>query len=324
VPQVSKRAERAAAALELAETADRETLEGADPIPWLDRLEAAWDELRDAIDWFHEHDANRELRLAASLGLFFRVRGRIPEGRELLARALAQRVPQPPRLRVRALSTAGRLAYRQGDLEQAAALHEEALRMSFGSPAARWQVGQSLSDLGGVALAAGDFDRAEGLYREAADVLRASGHKVRLGTVLHNLSDVARERGETARAAELAHEALALQEETGDADGRVFTLLGLGRIAAAERRDGDAAGWLAQALALADELDDREVRAYVLVGLAELAAVQGDGEAALAHLAESDRLLAEIGVVHLMAADRADRERIRRLVTRPSRARDGV
>lgn len=305
------RRSEAAASLAFAERADRAMLGGEDPIPWLERLESVYDELRTALDWFHEHgDANSELRLAATLGLFWRVRGRIAEGLELLERALRQPVPQSPRVRARALSAAGRLAYRQGDYERARRLHEESLRTSYAISGSSWAVGQSLSDLGGVARAEGDHGRAEAFYREAADVLRSAGHRVRLGTVLGNLADVRLYRGDPAEAGRLAEEALALQEETGDADGRVFTFLTLGRIAAHERRDRDAEAWLQRGLALADVLQDREARGYLLLSLAELASLQGDTPRAVELLESADATLAAVGVVRLAEDDRRIREEI--------------
>lgn len=305
------RRSEAEASLAFAERADRAVLGGEDPIPWLDRLESLYEELHAALDWFHEHgDANSELRLAATLGLFWRVRGRIGEGLELLERALRQPVPQAPRVRARALSAAGRLAYRQGDFERARQLYEESLRTSYAVSGSSWSVGQSLSDLGGVARAEGDHERAEAFFHEAADVLRAAGHRVRLGTVLGNLADVRLARGDAAEAARLAREALALQEETGDADGRVFTLVTLGRIAAHEGREREAESWLQRGFALAEVLDDREVHGYLLLASAEAAWLRGDADRAVELVEAADAALAEVGIVRLSEDDRRIREQI--------------
>jgi tetratricopeptide (TPR) repeat protein len=297
--------------ISFAETADQAFLGGAgDTATSLRLLEAEHDNFRAALTYLHERgETERELRLASALSYFWRVRGHLGEGRMWLEDALARREVGSPRLQAKALSTAGRLAYRQGDYARARVLHEQALALSRETGDLR-DLGQALSDLGGVSLAEDDPDRAQELYAESAETLRAAGHDVRLGTVLMNLASIAIERGDVRRGQALAEEALALQEKTGDKEGGVFTYLALGRAAICERRNEAATVALRQALALIDELDYREVRGYWLLTSAELATSRGQALRAARIVGAADVALEQVGISRLRAEDARIRARI--------------
>jgi predicted ATPase/DNA-binding SARP family transcriptional activator len=283
--------------LELAAEVDRTVRAGGvDPVPLLDRIEREHDNFRAALDHLHGHeDVSRELRLASSLQYFWVVRGHHSEGRARLNQALSRERPNDPRLLAKALASAGRIAYRQGDFEQARHRYTESLSAAreAGDDSA---IGQALSDLGGIARVAGDHSRAEQLYAESADALRRAGNVVRLGTVLNNSAVVCLGRGEIARGRKLAEEALALQEESGDKEGRIFTVFTLGRIALGEGRLDEAAQRLHESLTLAREVGYRDVRAYCLLAIAELMLRRGDANLAGRLGGAADAILESIGI----------------------------
>ncbi len=288
----------------------QEPLQGADSPSIFQRLESEHDNFRAALAFLHERgESEQELRLAASLALFWRVRAHLGEGRRWLETALASAVDVPAALRARAMANAGRLAYRQGDYRRARTLHDESLEIARSVGDLR-AVGQSLSDLGGVAIAEDDTERAYALYSESAATLREAGHDVRLGTVLGNLAVIHLTRGDAQEARALAREALALQERTGDKEGRVFTYLVLARTATQEGQIAEAADGLRRALALIDELDYREVHGYWLLHCAGLASARGDHRQAARLLGAADADLARVRVARLPADDRRTREAI--------------
>ncbi len=306
----SARARHAAHFAALAEHAESEIAAGADPAPLLARLESEHDNLRAALAHLHEWGSvEAELRLASSLAYFWRVRAHLSEGRVWLEGALARAGDVSPELRAKSLSSAGRLAYRQGDYARARNLHEQALLVSRDSGDLR-AVGQALSDLGGVSLGEGDVDRATALYMESAEVLRTAGHRVRLGTVLGNLADINLGRGEPVRARRLAEDALAIQEDTGDKEGRVFTYLNLGRIAVAERRPDEAVEAFGHSLRLIEELDYREVIGTWFLCCAELAWRQRELSLAARLLDAADAGYERAGVGRLRTDDRELRAEI--------------
>jgi predicted ATPase len=283
--------------LEFAEEVDTTVRAGGvDPVPLLDRIEREHDNFRAALDHLHgQDDVVRELRLASSLQYFWVVRGHHSEGRTRLDQALSRERPDDPRLLAKALASAGRIAYRQGDFEQARHCYTESLSAAreAGDDSA---IGQALSDLGGIAREASDHSRAEQLYADSADALRRAGNIVRLGTVLNNSAVLCLGRGEIARARELAEEALALQDESGDKEGRIFTVFTLGRISLGEGRLDEAARRLHESLTLAREVGYRDVRAYCLLAIAELMLRRGDANLAGRLGGAADAILESIGI----------------------------
>jgi predicted ATPase/DNA-binding SARP family transcriptional activator len=311
--------------LELAEEIDTTIRAGGvDPVPLLDRIEREHDNLRAALDHLHgEDDVSRELRLASALQYFWVVRGHHAEGRGHLDRALSREHPDDARLLAKALASAGRIAYRQGDFEHARHRYTESLAAAR-EAADDSAIGQALSDLGGVTLQAADHGRADEFYAESAEALRRAGNIVRLGTVLNNRAGLCLERGEIARAHELAHEALALQVESGDKEGRIFTSATLGQIAIAEGNSAQAARLLHESLTLAREVGYRDEAAHCLLAIAELTLRQGNATLA-AHLGgAADAIFEDLGITRLHSDDQTLRERLLTGVERelgPDRAR---
>ena len=58
-----------------------------DPKDWLDLIEAELDNFRGALDYLETADPSRQLRLAASIGRFWVMRGPVGEGRRRIERA---------------------------------------------------------------------------------------------------------------------------------------------------------------------------------------------------------------------------------------------
>jgi predicted ATPase/class 3 adenylate cyclase len=95
-----------------------ERLTGPDAALWQDRLELDHDNLRAAIDWsVASGNAALAMRLVAGLWRFWQVRGHLHEARRRIDTVLAMPgvAEQPARLRARAYSAGGSIAYWQGD-----------------------------------------------------------------------------------------------------------------------------------------------------------------------------------------------------------------
>ena len=103
--------------LALAEQAEA-SLESAEQVHWMDRMEQEHDNLRAALEWSRTAEGAAEmcLRLASALGLFWEVRGHFSEGRDRLAAMLATQAAQGrTAARARLLARSAELAYRQSD-----------------------------------------------------------------------------------------------------------------------------------------------------------------------------------------------------------------
>jgi predicted ATPase/class 3 adenylate cyclase len=267
--------------LALAERAEPR-LWGASESDWLDLLAADEDNLRAALGWAIESgEAEPGLRLGGALWRYWWKRERLGEGRAWLARLLAlpdaARAPAP--LRARVLNWASVLARYQGDLEEAAALLEDTLRLQreLGDASG---VAWALNGLAFVALERGDYDRAAALYQESLDRFRAAGDEGSATWALHHLGRVAQLRGDAARARPLFEESLA-RLAPGEHPGAARIRHDLGYVAAdlgdfaAARRHHEAE------LAVRRAAADRVGIAKALEGFAHLAAAQGHAGRAL-------------------------------------------
>src|SRR6185369_6659986 len=156
----------------LAEEAEPE-LVGARAAVWLARLEAEHDNLRAALQWLLERDAEACLRLAVAVRNLWLRHGHNTEGRRWLEAALERSRAAPAPLRAKALAGAGGFARVQGDLAAARGYLEEGLRVGREIGDAR-QIGWASLTLGTVASAQGDLPSARA-YREEG---LARGHEL--------------------------------------------------------------------------------------------------------------------------------------------------
>jgi non-specific serine/threonine protein kinase len=105
-------------------------LRGPEIRAWIERLEAEHDNFRAAIEWSLAHESP-ELSscFAGALGIFWRKRSYLSEGRTWLERLLAQSRDAPPQLRAKVMAPASWLERDLGNYKRAAELQEESLEI---------------------------------------------------------------------------------------------------------------------------------------------------------------------------------------------------
>src|SRR6266508_4498064 len=99
---------------------------GRDQVEWFEREH---DNLRAALDWFHEHEAELELRLVDACALFWTGGGYWTEGRQRIEAAVERAGEAPALLKARALRRCANFVSRQGDYERGKELAEAALAL---------------------------------------------------------------------------------------------------------------------------------------------------------------------------------------------------
>jgi len=248
-------------------------LSGPEQALWLDRLDAEYPNLRAAFEWSITVSGGAELalRLAAALGAFWLMRGRLGEGRRLLAHGLAQPTGSQPTLaRIRSLHYAGWLAEAQGDYLMAGQHHQESCVFSalLGDQGRR---ADALMGLGSVVLASGDLHQAQALFGESRLLYQALGESSGYIRTLYYLSVVASLQGDLAQAAILADESLAGFRALRDSWGSAYSLLQLGELALTQGDCDRAARCYTASLALHGKMRDRRGLAYAGFGLARVA-----------------------------------------------------
>jgi non-specific serine/threonine protein kinase len=210
----------------------------------LDRLEAEAENLREALGWAcATGEAALALDLAGTLVPFWEARGRLQEGRDWLARALAlPAASEPSAARARALRGAGVIAGRLAESASACGALEESLAIARRLGDRRAEA-LALNALGLASLSGGDYGAALELYRAGLAIARELGWRHREGVQLGNCAFVLWHLGQYAPALDCAEQALRIAREGGDPseEGRAHINAGralhhLGHAAEAEAR----------------------------------------------------------------------------------------
>jgi predicted ATPase/DNA-binding CsgD family transcriptional regulator len=265
----------------------------ADQIASLDRLEAEHANIRAALAWALNYDAQAALHLAGTLLWFWGFRGRASEGRVWLEATLA--LPESAArsgARARALQAMSNLTLAQGEIALTVKLREEnlAIRRELGDPqriaSAAWSLGQAV-------VGTGDLARAERLLAEGLALGRELGHAYVIMGALADLGELAIERDDLERAAAHFSESLTWAREARNPLDAADNLKDLGRVARLRGDLAQAAVFVAEALAQYRSLQDQRGIGLSLHELARIAAECGDSIRSAALLNEGLALLQE-------------------------------
>jgi predicted ATPase len=242
----------------------------------LDLLELERANCRAACDWFLAASSREPaLRMCVALWPFWETRGYWTEGREQLARALAEGVEAiSAQLLAKALYAAGVLADAQQDYETARLLFERhlAVQRTVGDPRA---VAAATNNLGVMALRQADYETAMALYLETLETLRGVASQAAVAGCLNNLGHVALCRREFRQARTWYEESLEISRTSGHARGVAWTLSNLGDVSLEEGNLPDAESRYSESLSIFRALNDKAGTASCLADLAWVSFLQG-------------------------------------------------
>ena len=264
---------------------------------WYDELDARDDELRAALEWFHEQgDADSALHLATRLRLFWMERGRFDEGRAALERAVAAPGAASSERRAAALAALGLLAFRQGDNERARDCLNESLALAR-SDGDRAVEGLALNGLSRVALRDGDYPALRRFAEESKTIAEEGGDRKALISPLHMLATVAKMEGNADEARRWYGETLALSRELGAEATLAGELHNLGTLEKHEGYLERAEELFRESLERSRAMNNGYLIPYGLLDFGNLAALQGDGTRAARLLAAAETAVAATGAV---------------------------
>ncbi len=263
---------------------------------WLARLAAADENIQAALAWALRDDAPPAIcaagaTIAAQLGRYWEMRGRLSEGWAWLEQARQRRAHLPGVVHLRLLNQTASLAQMLGRLDAAQAILEEALVLSQQVDEPRLR-GVTLHLLGLSAGRAGDLVRADELLSECLALYRRTPEitSTDMSALLNNLAIVTTRRGDFARTQALLTEALGLAQRRGDVFSTAHILSSLGDLA---QRQGDlatAGRHHRESLRLRQTIDNRTGMLTSLQNLANLTLACGDLPLAVRLCAASDAL----------------------------------
>ncbi|MFO1398853.1 MAG: hypothetical protein U1F48_17495 [Burkholderiales bacterium] len=255
------------------------------------------------------------LQLALALCEYWRDRGLLTRGAEVMAAALAHPGAQAPSpLRAALLLAAARHAHLRGDAVAARGYLDSALALARAHALpALLANGQALDGM--LLHAAGDDARGREALGAAVRLARTvDDGGATLRDVQDDVAAFHRERGALDDAAAAMKEALALARTAGDVPALHLALRDAARLAVEQRHDDEAARLLAEALAHARATDARFDGENDLEIAGELAALRGDWLRAARYAGAADAAAAAMGSARALRDDavtRADLARVR-------------
>lgn len=247
-----------------------------DPSGWLDRLEAAQDDIRAALDWsLRRQEGEVALDLAAPIWRFWLLHGYLSEGRRWLEQALAATATDgTTHSRAEASLGAGVLALYQADYGRARELCETCIEY-WTALSNRRGVGFGLLTLANVTSEMGDYEAAVRTYDEALTALRAHHDHRAMAMALGELALALLYQGESERAEESAQESVAMYQLTGNTQGLAGSLTDLAIVLLARREYDRAEALCRESLAIRRALGDKGGCAHTLMALTWVTTAQG-------------------------------------------------
>jgi predicted ATPase/DNA-binding CsgD family transcriptional regulator len=250
-------------------------MRGAGRIPWLERLEAAHDNLRAALSWMLQtSDGPRATQLAGALWRFWWSRSYPVEGRSQIERALA--LPDAAANGAhyaRALTGAGALAETMGDYAAAGNYYDEAVSV-WNELGDQTELAHALLFRWLVALNIDDETRMDELAQESLRMFVELGDQWGIATSQLELGVVCMLRGEFATGEQWLRQAIEGFEALSDSWGVAMSEGVLGNIKTAQGDFADSAPLLERSLSRLVALDDQWGVATVLLSIARTAAAQ--------------------------------------------------
>ena len=214
----------------------------------LDRLEAEHDNLRAALAWSLEPQANDAgdaervgigLRLVEALVAFWHQHGHATEGRRWLQRAIDLVSEDHGAPLATVAHGLGMLLTQQNEFAAAIPLFERSLAI-YRDAVDRDQEAKELNSLGITYGYHGDLGTARSLLEKSAALSREIGNDRRLAAALTNLGLVETIAGDLDRAAHVLREAVALDQEQGDLLGLIMDQHALVMVGLRAGRTGEA------------------------------------------------------------------------------------
>ena len=273
---------------------------GPEQVLWLERLEAEHENMRAALRWARESNAEGAaelgLRACGTLWRFWERRGYLTEGREWLESLLRLSGEVAPEVRAKALRVVGILAFKQGNLQRAAELCGSSIEL-YDTLDNEFELAGALNSMGNIRREQGHHHEAEALLTRALSIYRKLGDALGVPIVLNNLGSVAQREGDLERAAELYEESLVLRQAVGDAGGVAYTLDKLGEVAR-EKGDLDRAVTLCeQSLQMRREVGDKYGMALALTNLGTIEGERHNYASSVKLLEDALELYGEIGEI---------------------------
>ncbi len=252
-------------------------------------LEREHDNLRAALSWAAETDAERGLCIANRLSRFWLAHDHVREGEEWFVRLLKAPGAPRPQTRARALAELAGLRYWQGRYSDAEADYRTALG-GFRQLGDVVGANDVLYSLGWVVAARADWPAAQAIFTETLGTCREAADPRRIGLALQALGMAQHRGGDQIAACATLSEAVRVLESVGETFGLANAHYDLGRTLRAQGDFDGARTHLREALILHAGAGNIPGVIFVLDALSRTDAETGNPERAVTLAAGADRV----------------------------------
>jgi len=246
--------------------------------PWLDRLEAIHDDIRNTLKWSIKADPQLGIRLAVALTIFWQLRAHASEPRQFMSELL-EHAPRDFPLHAAGLHLAGYFAYLQLDFRTAHELLQAALDEARAAGDSL-VVLRALEATGLVATATGAWASSQAALDEALGLARDLGEQQLEAGILQQLGILASVRRDLPQARSFLEQGIALRRALGRTDEASMSLTFLAAVALLEGDTETTRRSVAESLELGRTMRDRRA-AFTMDVLACLTSAEGGAERAL-------------------------------------------
>jgi predicted ATPase/class 3 adenylate cyclase len=263
----------------------------------LDWFEREQDNLRAALDRFHEADAEPELeaRLVVACAKFWNHRGLWFEARRRQDAALERAAGAPPLLRGRLLWGTAESMWIQGDYRRGKDLAEAAIALLDQLEAATLDAIAARNALAAAEHHLGNVTRAGEIFESAAALARVAGNDLALAIALSGLGNQALEARNLSCARVHFEEVAAIGRRLRQEPLLANALVDLGFVALEEAAVEEAAAKFHASLSICRVERVTHTLVWAVEGLAAVALVRDEPAAATRLLAATDSLRTEFG-----------------------------
>ncbi len=271
-------------------------LVSAEQKQWYIKLDLEHDNLRAALRYLLETDPEAAGLVSMALARFWDTRGHRTEGRRWLDETLLQQDKLPLPLRARVLNASGLLAWYQTDHATAQTRLEAsfAIRQSLDD---KLGMANTLTNLGMVRFARGDYEAAHKLYLDSLELYRQGSDPTISAYALNNLGLVLHQMGRDAEAQGRYEESLAIFEQSGNTRLISMIVHNLGVVHYFQKQYAPAEAYFERSVKVKEELGDKWGLAVTFTFWANMARAQGDLARARILFARSLQVNKEVGGV---------------------------
>ncbi len=263
-------------------------------VEWLEKLDADNDNLRIALGWLLENEAEAASRMVAALRQFWSNRTHLAEARGWLSAALEKSSKAPSEARYKLLNAYSLAVRNQGDFTMARQAAEESLALSRSTDDLP-QIVLSCQAVSALETLEGNFSAALELIQESLAISRQLDDEKQIAHSLAALGDILLARGQPSDAREPIEESLEISSRLGFKANVSVNLINLGTVAYYEGEADSAYRHFDDSLAICQEMVKRSLVSCCLDGLAAVASMRDNNELAAILAGTAEGLRESIG-----------------------------